>query len=143
MYKCNICDGRDVFQAQDIEDLYWMLTDVAENLGEIAVVTNYETAKELFLEAMTNDDKLGYVKIDQYDYDDMYLVTFDYDDNELTVGVEFATPDGKKYLYGDCLTFVDYNWGGKCQYINDVTCPNQRNTRMRMNSVMEIRLLLF
>lgn len=121
MYKCNVCEGRDVFQALDIEDLYWLLTDVAENLGGIAVITDYETAKELLFEGMNNDDKLGYIEIDQYDYDDAYLVTFDYDDGELTIGAEFATFDGKKYLHGDCLTFVDYNWDGKCKFISDMT----------------------
>ena len=119
MCKCSVCEGRDIFQAQDIEDLYWMLTDVSENLGEIAIITEYDVAKELLFQAMSEEVKLGMVEIDQYDYDGAYIVTFSLDDEEYTISIKFASVDGD-YLYTDCLTFIDYNWNDKCKYISDM-----------------------
>jgi len=96
--------NRDVIYFSDSYDLHEFLMEKMEDTEEpwITVITSSDTAKDLMYYCMECDYKVEYVDINDWEYDDLYIVSID---NE-AVSVEPANRKGT-YLWSDGEIFVD------------------------------------
>ena len=119
--NCSLCKDKDMYQACDVDEFFWLMMEVLDELGEVAMITDADTAQELLSYALDKDAKIGIVSIDTKDYDDAYTVIFSNSDDGFEVWIDPAMGDDGTYRAAGYLTFIDYNLPDKCKYIQDVT----------------------
>lgn len=117
--KCPNYKDKDMYQVGDVDDLYWLIMEVVGDLEEVAVFTDYDTARDLLTQALFEDLNVGLIEIDNVDYTGEYIVTFVKDGSRVEINVECGQLVFGEYIYPgpDALTLIDYNLESKDEYI--------------------------
>lgn len=117
--KCPNYKDKDMYQVGDVDDLYWLIMEVVGDLEEVALFTDYDTARELLTQALFEDLNVGQIEIDNVAYKDEYLVTFIKDGTRVEINVEPGRTVSGEYVYpgSEVLALIDYNLPSKDKYI--------------------------
>lgn len=111
-------DARLIYRFDDSYELYEHLMDRMEQLEDkwVTVITSSQTAKDLMFYCMDDDYKVELVDINDWDYNDLYIVSID----DEAVSVEPAKRKDK-YLWSDGEIFVDCSAEHSDEYIKAMT----------------------
>lgn len=108
----------------DTGDVIDYMMDIAEKVGNVALVSNYDNIMKIFKEIISDyaPVTIEIVEIDSYEYDREYVIDLSIEDKDIKLSVcKVYNEDAKRYLASDGIVLIDQD-NVHQKYVDD--CEN-------------------